>query len=133
GRLIRSPRLRGSVQWSLRWWTEVSWVMARLPRHGGFPASDLVRAITVDVDDDDLVVLLADPDVLAEVVIRHRILATVELHERQIFSDPARDAEDGRERRGGQRVESFSLLSQPLDRRAARGPMRSGIESLTHV
>src|SRR5438552_14770381 len=121
------------MQRSFRWWSEVSWIVTRLPRDGGFPARDLMCAVATNVDDDDLVVLLAHPDVLADVVIRHRVLAAVELHERHILAHPACDAEHGCERRVWQRVEPFSLLSQPLDRRAARGPMRSGIESLTHV
>src|SRR5712691_11161533 len=120
------------MQRPLRWWSKVSWIVARLPRHGGFPARDLVGAVATDVDDDDLVVLLAHPDVLADVVIRHRVLATVELHERQILTHPARDAEDAREWLGWQRVEPLSLLSQPLDRWAARGAMRSGVEPLTY-
>jgi hypothetical protein len=94
------------VQRSLRWWSEVSWIMAWLARH-------------------DLVILLADPDVLADEVIRHRIFATVELDDRHVLTYATRHTEGSGERFGRQRVEPFSLLSQPLDRRAARGAMRS--------
>ena len=74
--------------------------MPRLSRHGGFPACDLMRAIAADVDDDDLVVLLADPDVLADVGIRHRIFTTLELDDRQVGAHTPRHIEDRCERLG---------------------------------
>jgi len=46
------------VQRTLRWWSEMRWVVAWLARHGRFPARDLMRAVTADVDDNDLVVQL---------------------------------------------------------------------------
>ena len=83
-----------------RSWSEVRRVVAWLPRRGGFPACDLVRAVTAHVDDHDLVVLLADPDVLADVGIRHRIFATLELNDRHVGAHTPRHTEDRCERLG---------------------------------
>ena len=90
------------------------------PHNGRFPTSDLVRAIATDVDDDDLVVLLADPDVLADVVIRHRVFTTLELNDRQDGAHATRDAEHRRERLGWQRVQPLPFLGLS-DRLAAFG------------
>src|SRR5207248_11387002 len=65
-----------AVEWTLRWWSEVSRIVPRLAWHRRFPTRDLVCAVATDVDDDDLVLLLPHPDLLADVVIRHGILAT---------------------------------------------------------
>ena len=72
--------------------------MAAQPRSA--PNAHLACAGATNVDDDDLVIVLAHPDVLADVVIRHRILATIELDDRQVLSHTTRDAEDRRDRLG---------------------------------
>ncbi len=82
-----------------------------------------------DVDDDDFVVLLTEPHVLANVVIRRRVLAAFELHHGHALAHAARDAERGGERFRWQWVQPLPLLDQPFDRRAARRAMRSSIRA----
>jgi hypothetical protein len=49
----------------------MSRIVSRLARPRGCPARDLVCAVAANVDDDDLVILLTHPNVLADVVIRY--------------------------------------------------------------
>jgi hypothetical protein len=102
-------------------------------RHVGFPTRDLVRTVAADVDNDDLVVLVAHPHALPDVCVWHGVLATLELNDRHVLARASCDAESRSERLRGQRVESLLFLDQPLDRRAARRSMGSGIDPLTPV
>src|SRR2546421_10560322 len=113
------------MQWTFRWWSEVGGIMAWLSSHGRFPTCDLVRTVAPDVHDDDLIVLLANPHLLADVVIWHRVLATVELNHWHALAHLAADAEGCGVRLGRQRVEPLAFLRQPFDRRAARDTVRA--------
>src|SRR5262245_9566840 len=114
GCFIRRPRPWCALQRTLRRWSEVSWVVTRLPRYRGLPASDLVRAVATDVDDEDLVVLLADPHLLADVVIWHRVLATLELNDRYAGAHVSRHAKCSRVRFSWEWVQTLAFLRQPF-------------------
>src|SRR5438477_3787442 len=77
--LVRCAWPRRAVERTFGWWTEVRWIVAWLAWPGRFPARDLVCTITTDVDDDDRIIVLADPYFLADVIVRNRVLATFEL------------------------------------------------------
>jgi hypothetical protein len=53
--------------------TEVRRIVAWLTRCGRCPGHDLVRTVAADVDDDSLIVLLPHSDLLASVVVGHRV------------------------------------------------------------
>src|SRR5437763_2130942 len=98
------------MQWTFRWWSEVRGIMARLSRHGRCPTCDLVRTVAPDVHDDDLIVVLADPHLLADVVIWYGILATVELNHRHQLADLAANAEGRGVCLSWQRMEPLAFL-----------------------
>src|SRR4051794_27626145 len=133
GGLVWRPRPGCAMERTLWWRAEVRRIVARLTRHGRFPARDLVRTMAADVNDDDLIVVLPHPDLLASVVVGHRVLATFELDDRQVLTDAAGHAEDGSERVGWQWMQTLLLLSQPLDRRAAGGSVWSRIDPRTEL
>jgi hypothetical protein len=92
---------------------------------------DLVGAVGSEVDDHDLVILLTNPDGLADVVIRDRVPATVEGDDRLDLAHATRDAEGSRIRFGWQRMQPLAFVRQPFERRAARDAVRARIHPLT--
>src|SRR5262249_53648862 len=123
--LVWRPGPRRPLQRTLRWWSEVGWIMTRLAWYGRLPTRDFMWPVAADVHDHDLVILLPHPDALAGVVIRHRVLAALEVDDRQVLAHVARDAEHRGVWFGRQRMESLAFLGQPLVRRAACGTVRT--------
>src|SRR5258707_10632111 len=133
GRLVWRPRPWRAVQRTFRGWSEVSWIMARLPRHRGLPARDLVCAVASNVDDHDLVILMTHPHGLADVVIRNRVLAAFEVDDGHHLAYVSRNTKGSCVRFGRQRVETLTFLGEPFDRRAPRDAVRASIHSLTEL
>src|SRR5215467_7058234 len=130
GGFVRTAWPRCAMQWAFRLRTEVQRIVARLTWHGWLPPRDLLRAVITDVNDDDLVVLLAHPDLLADVLIWDGVFATFELHDGELLANAARDAERGSVGFNGQRVESLAFVHQPLDGWATCDGVRTRVDSL---
>ena len=104
-------------------------VDARAARRGHQVPGDLGRAGRPGVDDHHLLTVAADPDGLPGELVRHRVLAALERHQRQrvhLAGHPQRRGE----RRRRDRVQPGPLLGQHLRRGAAGDPVRPGVDLL---
>ena len=95
-------------------------------------ASDFDRAVFADVDDDDLLVgadtVGADPDLLAEQLVRHRVLLALEGDHRGLGRHGAGQPERDGMRHGRQPVQTGLFLGEHFDRRPPGHPMGAGTD-----